>query len=110
MEADLVLTGVDGGKILLDTKNKGFPDDGTPAREDLYQMYAYGTAGEDAYAGIILLYSTTGPYFQGSSLRHGDLRLHTRSFDPTIIYDPASKRVDRDAVVKGLNEALSFAE
>ncbi len=109
MVPDLVLTDVDGGKILLDTKNKVFSDDGTPAREDLYQMYAYGTAGEDAYAGIILLYPTTGSYFPGSSLRHGNLRLHARSFDPTIIYDPASKRVDRDAVVKRLNEALSFA-
>jgi len=109
MEADLVLTDVAGRKILLDTKNKILSHYGTPVREDLYQMYAYGTAGQDAYAGIILLYPTTGSYFSGSSLRHGTLRLHTRGFDPTIIYDPASKRVDRDAVVEGLNEALSFA-
>lgn len=109
MAPDLALTDVDGGKILLDTKNKDLPVGGTPAREDLYQMYAYGTAGEDAYAGIILLYPMAGSHFRGSSLRHGDLRLHTRSFDLKVIYDPANRRVDRDAVVDELNRALSFA-
>lgn len=108
MAPDLVLTDVDGGKILLDTKNKVLPVGGTPAREDLYQMYAYGTAGKDAYAGIILLYPIIGSHFPGSSFRHGDLGLHTRSFDLKIIYDLANKRVDRDAVVDELNRALSF--
>lgn len=110
MEPDLTLTNVDGEKVLVDTKNKVLPDGGTPAREDLYQMYAYGTAGEDVYAGIILLYPITGSYFRRSSFWHGNLGLHTRSFDLKLIYDPANKYVRRDAVVDELNRALLFDE
>jgi len=106
MEADLVLTDGDGGKILLDTKNKVLSQDGTPAREDLYQMYAYGSAGTHPYNDLVLLYPATGVVHR-TFVQKDSLRLHVRQLDPRKIYDPKSRGLNSADVVDELKRALS---
>lgn len=107
MEPDLILRAAER-TVLLDTKYKLLLPGQRPSREDLYQMYAYGTGGDDAFSDIILLYpaETSAPLDSCSS--QGALRVHVRGFDLRSIYDPVKRRLDTSAVREQLNEALSI--
>lgn len=111
MKADLVLRDSAGRKFLLDTKYKllqAGKDHGGLSQSDFYQMYAYGSAGEEDYDGIVLLYPTTASVAPIETyFRQGSVRLHVGRFDPKVIYDAEEKRMDNKAVIGELNKALS---
>ena len=107
MEPDLILHAA-GRTILLDTKYKPLSPGEGPSREDLYQMYAYGTGGDEPFSDIVLLYPSETSAPPNSSLTQGAVRVHVRGFDLRAIYDPAARRLNAPAVREQLNDALSI--
>lgn len=108
MEPDLVLTDTTGKKFIVDTKYKRLSFGEKPSREDLYQMYAYVSAGKQRYNDIVLLYPKTIGI--RDTLSQGEeIRLHVRQFDPRKVYNPESGNLDRPSMAKELSQALSFA-
>lgn len=107
MEPDLVLRSA-RRTVLLDTKYKSLSPGEGPSRDDLYQMYAYGTGGDNAFSDIVLLYPSEKSTPLNSCLSQGALRVYVRGFDLRSIYDPVKRRLVAPAVRGQLNEALSI--
>jgi 5-methylcytosine-specific restriction enzyme subunit McrC len=116
MKVDLVLTDDSDREILLDTKYKALDaqkDHEGLSQDDFYQMYAYGSAGEQPYNKIVLLYPTTDlvqQTFTHDSVKHDSMKLHVRQFDPRVVYNSKSGQPDEDAIVEELNNALSVLD
>lgn len=107
MEPDLILCAA-GRTVLLDTKYKRLSPGERPSGVDLYQMYAYGTGGDEAFSDIVLLYPSDTSTPLNSCFLQGDLRVHVRGFDLRSIYDPVKRRLRASTVREQLKEALSI--
>lgn len=109
MSVDLVLRDAEGRELLLDTKNKTLK--GTPGRDDLYQMYAYGRAADRPCDDVLLLYPrTTREWWEPSEVKlyvHSGLRLHARCLDLSAIHDPETGAPNMTVMIAEFNRVFA---
>ncbi len=113
MKVDVVLH-VAGKTYLLDTKYKVLGDEKERSglsQSDFYQMYAYATAGERKYDGVILLYPRTERAAENHDFTNESdgTKLYVRFVDAARIH-ARKGRVDEGVVRRELNAAFEDIE